>query len=173
MFVPLALVSIITHHSNTLHTSPVSLNAKGFGEAPKKKTKSQAQLEREQKANKYDEISATGGQEYNVFVRQFGSDDKSWLPCGAIAVARGAQVSDAIFSNEQALRNAIARTYPKLADFEEEFEYGYNLKIYPDDPVEVAMKGQVKKGGLSVGNWISTLLSPVDTSKVPPPPAQE
>lgn len=128
---------------------------------------------REEKAAKYDDIAATGGQEYNIFVRQFGGEDDSWLPCGAIAVPRQAQVSDAIFANEQGLQSAIVRTYPKLKGYEMEFEYGYNLKVYPDDPVEVAKKGPAKQSGLSVGNWISTLLSPIDASKVPPPPVQD
>lgn len=57
---------------------------------------------------------------------------------------------------------------------EMEFEYGYNLKIYPDDPVQVAMKGKGgKSDGPSIGNWISNLLSPVDASDVPPPPIPE
>ena len=65
--------------------------AKGFGaakeeEAPREKTP--GQIQRETQSKKYDEISATGGQEYNIFVRQFGSDDGSWFPCGAIAVPR-------------------------------------------------------------------------------------
>ena len=106
-------------------------------------------------------------------MRQFGSDDQSWLPCGAVAVPRGAQVSDAIFVNQDALKQAIVRTYPKLKGFEEEFEFGFNLKVYPDDPVEVATKNAPRSQGLSVGNWISTLLSPVDASAVRPPPIKE
>jgi hypothetical protein len=54
-----------------------------------------------------------------------------------------------------------------------EFEYGYNLKIYPDDPIEVAMKGQGKSSGPSIGNWISNLLSPVDASGVAQPVVEE
>lgn len=108
-----------------------------------------------------------------MYVRQFGSDDKSWLPCGAIAVPRGAQVSDAIYANEAALKSAITRTYDKLAGFEDEFEFGFNLKVYPDDPIEVATKNAPRAQGLSIGNWISTLLSPVDASKVPPPPIKD
>jgi hypothetical protein len=50
-----------------------------------------------------------------------------------------------------------------------EFEYGYNLKIYPDEPVEVAVKQNMSTGP-SIGNWLSNLLSPVDASGVPPPP---
>ena len=55
---------------------------------------------------------------------------------------------------------------------ETEFEYGYNLKISPDDPIQVAMKGQgaASSSGPSLGNWISNLLSPVDASGVAPPP---
>jgi hypothetical protein len=33
---------------------------------------------------------------------------------GSIAVPRGAQVSDAVFANEEGLRTAIVRTYNKL-----------------------------------------------------------
>ena len=56
---------------------------------------------------------------------------------------------------------------------EMEFEYGYNLKVYPDDPIEVAMKGGGQSSGPSFGNWMSNLLSPVDASGVPPPPMPE
>jgi len=166
-FVP-ATTKSITSVANT------HLYAKGFGApAPEPRQKSQGQADREQKASKYDEIAATGGQEYRIFVRQFGSDDKSWLPTGSIAVPRGAQVSDAIFANEEGLRSAIVRAYPKLKGMELEFEYGYNLKIYPDDPIEVAMKGQGKSSGPSIGNWISNLLSPVDASGVAQPVVEE
>jgi hypothetical protein len=142
--------------------------ADGFGEkkVEVKRQKSDGQIKRDAESSKYDEIANTGGQQYNIFVRQFGGEDASWLPTGSIAVPRGAQVSDAIFANEDALKSAITRTYPKLKGFELEMEFGYNLKVYSDDPVEVAVKGGGKKEGLSVGNWISTLLSPVDTSEV-------
>lgn len=145
--------------------------AKGFD---KKKTsepkqKSAGQVERERKSQQYDDIAASGGQEYAIFVRQFGGEDESWLPCGSIAVPRGAQVSDAIFGNEEALKTSIVRTFPKLKGYEAEFEYGYNLKIFPDDPVEVAMKGGAKSAGPSFGNWISNLLSPIDASRAVPP----
>jgi len=169
------VTSATTTTTASTPSSTSALFAKGFGakNKPEKKPKSEAAIKREQEANQYDNISSQGGQEYRVFVRQFGSDDKSWLPCGAVAVPRGGQVSDAIFANVNALNSAIVRTYPKLAGFEEEFEFGFNLKVYPDDPVEVASKNAPRAQGLSVGNWISTLLSPVDASAVPPPPIKE
>ena len=161
-------IAFKTVSSPVLSSSSSSLSmAKGFGAAPEpKREKSQGQIKRESESSKYDEIASSGGQQYNIFVRQFGSDDSSWLPTGSIAVPRGAQVADAIFANEDGLKSAIVRTYPKLKGFENEFEFGFNLKVYPDDPVEVAMKSSVKKEGMSVGNWISNLLSPVDASDV-------
>merc|ERR1739842_137728 len=131
-------------------------------------------IDREGKASKYDEIAATGGQEYRIFVRQFGSDDESWLPVGSIAVPRGAQVSDAIFAGQEGMNASIVRTYDKLKGMEMEFEYGYNLKVYPDDPIQVASKtlGGASSGP-SIGNWISNLLSPVDASGVAPPPMMD
>jgi len=156
-----------------ISTSTMEMASKGFGAPKEKKDKSQGQIDRDKKASKYDEVAAEGGQEYNIFVRQFGGDDQSWLPTGSIAVPRGAQVSDAIFSNEQGIKTSIVRTYPKLQGYEAEMEFGYNLKIYPDDPVEVATKGGAKSSGPSIGNWISNLLSPIDASGVAPPPIKE
>lgn len=157
---------VMTPSSSAVSTTALS-QVKGFGEKPAPKQKSEGQLKREAERKRYDELALTG-QEYSVFVRQFGSDDKAWLPCGAIAVPRGSQVSDAIYANENDLKAAIVRTYPKLRGFESEFEFGFNLKVYPDDPVEVAVKGKPKESGISLGNWISTLLSPVDASSVKP-----
>ena len=153
--------------------STTELGAKGFGSGPQKKEKSDGQIKREEESSRYDEIAQNaGGQEYSVYVRQFGSDDTSWMPCGAIAVPRGAQVSDAIYANEDALKSAIVRTYPKLKGYEPEFEFGFNLKVYPDDPIDVATKSAPKAQGMSFGNWVSTLFSPVDVSSVnkPTPP---
>jgi len=101
---------VIQPHSSFLLTpSSTQLYAetKGFGPAkskPEPRAKSSKQIQREKGAEKYDEISAKGGQEYNVFVRQFGADAKSWLPCGSVAVPRGAQVTDAIYANEKGLQ---------------------------------------------------------------------
>ncbi len=147
---------------------------KGFGTPQEKREKSAGQAKRESESSKYDEIANSGGQQYSVYIRQFGGDDQSWLPCGAIAVPRGAQIADAVFANEEALKSAIVRTYPKLRGFEQEFEFGANLKIYPDDPIEVVSKsGSSVTSGPSIGNWISNLLSPIDASNVARPPIEE
>ena len=106
-------ISITTTSSSSSSTElPL---AKGFGTPPPEpRQKSDGEVDREQKASKYDDIAATGGQEYRIFVRQFGSDDKSWLPVGSIAVPRGSQVSDAVFANTEGLSTSIVRAYPNL-----------------------------------------------------------
>jgi hypothetical protein len=163
---PTVAFSFVLPSSSSTSMSDLFM-AKGFGkeEAAPKLVKSEGQIQREQAASQYDKIAATGGQEYAIFVRQFGGADDSWLPCGSIAVRRGEQVSNAIFGNEEALKSAIVRTYPKLKGSESEFEYGYNLKVYPDEPVELAVK-QNGSTGPSLGNWMSNLLSPIDASNV-------
>jgi Family of unknown function (DUF6523) len=166
---PSNVVPVVLTTRTTNEISSFALYAKGFGSKPVKREKSDGQQKREGESNKYDEISKAGGQEYNIYVRQFGSSDQSWLPAGLVAVPRGGQVSDAIYSNVAALKKAIVRRFPKLVGFEEEFEFGYNLKVYPDDPIEIAMKSTPRDSGLSVGNWISNLLSPIDASGVQRP----
>jgi len=160
-----ALASSFVTQPQTSYSTSLSAQGFGKGNTEVKKEKSAGQQERERASSKYDEIAKQGGQEYSIFVRQFGSADDSWLPCGSIAVARGDQVSNAIFSNEEPLKTAIVRTFPKLKGYEAEFEYGYNMKIYPDEPVEVAVKNTGTTGP-SIGNWISNLLSPIDASNV-------
>merc|ERR1712038_1456829 len=63
---------------SSFRTDGTSRNmGKGFGttnnDEPRKK--SEGQKKREQERSTYDKISYSGGQEYNIFVRQFGSDD--------------------------------------------------------------------------------------------------
>ena len=161
-----SFLTALSHQSSALFAKKKA-EKKGFGAPVQVKRESSAgQKKRDAERSKYDELAASGGQEYSVFVRQFGSDDDSWLPTGAIAVPRGTQVPNAINANLDGLKSAIVRMYPKLVGFEDEFEFGFNLKMFPDEPVEVANLGDRKPQGMSVGNWISNLLSPIDASEV-------
>ena len=148
-----------------------SLVSAGFskGEDKAEKPMTAGAQERKKLADKYDDLTAAGGQEYRVFVRQFGETDaEAWFPCGAVVVPRGAQVADAIYANEERLKESITRQFKNLKGKEQEMEFGFNLKVYPDDPVEVAVKDNTNRvDKLNPLNWLSTLLSPVDTSKSP------
>jgi hypothetical protein len=44
----------------------------------------------------------------------------------------------------------------------EGLEYGYRLKVFPDDPVRVAKK-QTGKSENPIMNWFGSLTSPVNT----------
>jgi Family of unknown function (DUF6523) len=58
-------------NSVTTSSSHITLHAKGFGSPEEKKTKSEGQVKREQQSSKYDEIAASGGQEYSTFLFLF------------------------------------------------------------------------------------------------------
>mmetsp|Transcript_30059 Transcript_30059/g.59694 ORF Transcript_30059/g.59694 Transcript_30059/m.59694 type:complete len:185 (+) Transcript_30059:54-608(+) len=143
----------------------VALRAKGFADKPKPREKSEGQIKRESESAKFDDISSAGGQSYQIFVRLFGQDGKSWLPSGQIAVPRGEQVANAIYANEAGVKAAAARSWPNFKGKEEEMEFGFNLVIYPDEEIQVATKPSGASGG-GLGKWFSELLSPVDTSEV-------
>jgi len=168
-FVPLSRSSSSRHISSSRSRQTSATFAKrGFSKPTNEplKEKSEGQLQRESRANKYEELASTGGQAYNIFVREFGEDEKSWYPCGSVAVPRGAQVSDAIYANIDELKASIVRDFKNLKGMEDSFEFGFNLKIFPDDPVEVAKRDMTNKvDKLNPMNWLSTLLSPVDVSK--------
>eukprot|EP00549_Striatella_unipunctata_P025540 CAMPEP_0118702962 /NCGR_PEP_ID=MMETSP0800-20121206/18239_1 /TAXON_ID=210618 ORGANISM="Striatella unipunctata, Strain CCMP2910" /NCGR_SAMPLE_ID=MMETSP0800 /ASSEMBLY_ACC=CAM_ASM_000638 /LENGTH=154 /DNA_ID=CAMNT_0006604335 /DNA_START=158 /DNA_END=622 /DNA_ORIENTATION=+ len=147
--------------------TPDSSSNKKQQQQQKKKAASPMELEQQAQANKYSKIASSGGQEYSIFVRLFGQEEEQWLPCGSVAVPRGKQVSDAIFANRENMEIAIVRSFPQLDGLEREFEYGYQLSIFPDDPIEIANKRKnANDDGFSIGGWISNLLSPIDDSNV-------
>ncbi len=175
----LSIILLVSCSNSYMHPTPfqrsklspskTSLFAKGFGASPPTpRPKSAGQERRESEASRYDDISSSGGQEYNIFCREFGSSETSWLPCGSIAVPRGEQVAKAIYSNEDGVKAGVLRLFPMFKGKEDEIEFGFNLKVYPDDPIEMAVKpGGEMKGGLGgIGKWIGEVLNPVDTSGV-------
>ena len=81
-----------------------------------------------------------------------------------------------MFANREGVNVGIIRVFPVMKGKEEMFEYGYNLKIFPDDPIEVVNAPALieSAGWLGVAaRWWGNVLSPMDTSKVPKPPAPE
>merc|ERR1719506_41787 len=172
VFLALAIIStsafvIVTPQRASFVSPP--LFAQGFDKTPKSapKEKTAGAIKREQERSTYDNLSNTGGQEYTIFVRLFGQDDEKWIPAGAVAVPRGEQVAKAIYANEEGIKSGILRSFPGMKDDVANFEFGYNLKIYPDDPIQLAVKPTGEVSGFSaVTKWFDALLSPVDTSDV-------
>jgi hypothetical protein len=103
----------------------------GFGQtttpAGKKK-----QTKRELQAKQYAEMKSKGLPEFNIYVR---IPNKEWLPAGSMTVERSSQINRAIFQQEAELRKSIFRLLPRLQKYQDQLEYGYRLKEFPDEPI--------------------------------------
>ena len=114
-------------------------NNSGFGkvQATKKATKSAAK--RNQAGKQYDKMKADGVPEFNIYIRVQGK--KNWYPAGSLAVNRTSQINQAIFQEEDNLRQGAVRLYPVLKKNQTQLEYGYKLKgaEFADDLIQVAV----------------------------------
>ena len=115
------------------------MTTRGFGkvETPKKSASKNA-AKRTEASKQYDKMKAEGVPEFTIFMRIQGK--KQWFPVGAIAVKRSSQVNMAIYDNEQQLREAAFRMFPILRKNQANLEYGYRLKEFNDEPIQVAVK---------------------------------
>ncbi len=103
----------------------------GFGQTATKVVKKK-QTRRELQAKQYEEMKKKGLPEFNIYVR---IPNKEWLPAGSMAVERSSQISKAIFQQEKELRQSIFRVLPRLQKYQDQLEYGYRLKEFPDEPI--------------------------------------
>lgn len=130
----------------------------GFGKSKTspKKVPSKGAAQRNAAAKQYDEMKSSGMPEYEIYIRVVGKNQ--WMPVGAIAVKRSSQVHDAIYANEKALLEGAFYRLPALKKNQAnlEFEYGYRLKEYKDDPIELAVRPAPK-----IGNAVKHLVDDV------------
>jgi hypothetical protein len=113
----------------------------GFGtprHAQKKEKVAKSAEKRQAAASQYDKMKSDGMPEFVVFVRVRGK--KNWFPVGSIAVGRSNQINQAIFANEDELLKGAFRLSPHLRKHKDDLEYGYRLKEFPDEPVQLAEK---------------------------------
>jgi hypothetical protein len=121
----------------------------GFGkQTPQQEAKLSKRLEkRDEAAKQLDKMRADGLPEYEVYIRVQGK--KQWYPVGAIAVKRSSQINQAIFGSQQDLLQGAFRLFPILRKNQHQLEYGYRLKEYKDEPIQVAVPPQANgTGGL-------------------------
>jgi hypothetical protein len=115
----------------------------GFGKkVHQEKKQSQGTSKREQASKKYDEFKSSGLPEYEIYMRV--KDKKPWFPVGAIAVKRSNQINAAIYGNEEELRKGAFRLFPILKKNQDNLEYGYRLKEYKDEEIELAQRPATK-----------------------------
>jgi hypothetical protein len=123
----------------------------GFGKTQPKPQPSKRALERAAAAREYDQMKTDGMPDYEVYLRIQGK--KNWFPVGVIAVKRSSQINQAIFSNRADLTEAALRLYPVLRKNQSQLEFGYRLKEFKDDDIQVA---EAPQSGVTAGNiWES------------------
>lgn len=130
----------------------------GFGKSKRGKQASKATQTRAAASKQYDKMQKDGLPEFNVFIRV--KEGKTWFPIGSIAVNRSHQISRAIFEKEAELLQGAFRLFPVLRKNQNQLEYGYRLKQFPDEPIEVAVRPEVE-GNTPLGmlNQIKNTLS--------------
>lgn len=125
----------------------------GFGKKVHKEKKQTASAAKRAEASKqFDEFKSKGLPEYEIYIRIQGK--KQWFPVGAIAVKRSNQIHAAIFDNEEELRKGAFRLFPVLKKNQANLEYGYRLKEFKDEPIELAQR-PVAKGANPVQQVLS------------------
>jgi hypothetical protein len=110
--------------------------SKGFGAPTEKRPASKGATKRAETAKRFDKMRTEGKPEFQVFIRVQGRPN--WLPVGEISVQRSNLVNYAIFDNEAQLTQAAYRLSPQLRKYQGQFEFGYRLKEYRDEPIKLA-----------------------------------
>jgi hypothetical protein len=120
-------------------------NQLGFGKPQPQPKVSKRATERAVAAKQYDQMKADGTPDFEVYIRIQGK--KNWYPVGVIAVKRSNQISRAIFDSRDELLQGAFRLYPVLRKHQGQLEYGYRLKEFKDDPIQVATQAQAQANG--------------------------
>ncbi|MBL1173513.1 HHL1-like protein [Pantanalinema sp. GBBB05] len=118
----------------------------GFGKPKATKQPSKQSAKRSDAAKQYDKMKADGLPEFTIFIRIQGKNN--WYPVGSIAVARSNQINHAIFDQEAELLQGALRLFPILRKHQNQLEYGYRLKQFNDEPIQLATKPAAAAGNL-------------------------
>lgn len=119
--------------------------ATGFGKSKTTQKPSQNAVKRAKASKQYDKMTADGSPEFNIFIRIQGK--KNWYPVGSLAVNRSSKINQAIFAQEAELRQGAFRLFPILRKHQSQLEYGYRLKQFTDESIQIAVKPEPSVGG--------------------------
>jgi hypothetical protein len=81
-----------------------------------------------------------------------------------MTVNRSNQINQAMFEQEEELLKGVFRLFPKLRQHQNQLEYGYRLKEFKDEPIQMAVRPTATAGNLiqstiaSVKDRFSSLL---------------
>lgn len=112
----------------------------GFGKQSSQSKVSKRAAKRAEAAKQYEQMTADGTPDYEIYIRIQGK--KNWYPVGVIAVKRSSQINQAIFGSKDELLQGAVRLYPFLRKYQQNLEYGYRLKAFKDEPVQLATPPQ-------------------------------
>ncbi len=137
-------------------------NPRGFG-PPKSRSKSQSKVsqraqERAAAAKRMDKMKSQGMPEFEIYLRIKGKPN--WVPVGAITVPRSNLVSRAIYANEKPLLETAFRMVPMMKKHQDSLEYGYRLKEFKDEEIQVAQR-PTGLGSNALGNVLGNALGQV------------
>jgi Family of unknown function (DUF6523) len=124
-------------------------NSRGFGKEKPQPKISKRSEERAKASKQFDTMKSDGVPEFEVYMRTKNS--KNWFPVGAIAVKRTSLIHNAIYDNEAQLLQGAFRAFPILQKNRDNLEYGYRLKEFKDEPIQVAVKPEAKVAGAIQG----------------------
>ncbi|NEQ29815.1 MAG: hypothetical protein F6K04_02240 [Leptolyngbya sp. SIO4C5] len=129
----------------------------GFGPPKPPKKTSKGATQRAKAAKQYEQLQADGTPDYEVYIRIQGKN--TWYPVGAIATKSSRQINKAIFSSQADLLQGAFRLYPVLRKNKDHLEYGYRLKEFKDEPIQLATQpgGQVSSAIAAVGQRLTSL----------------
>lgn len=164
----------------SLHSRLYSENeqtTKGFG-TPKPKTNDNSDeiVEKDAGTMTYEAQQKRGVPEYNIFMRTTGGGDEEWIPVGSMTIPRDTPVARAVFEVEKELLEGTFKLYPKMKAFydvrsdedkETTFEYGFCLKAFPDEVIEIINREDAQpKQGNFFQNWLGSITNPMDSSNL-------
>jgi Family of unknown function (DUF6523) len=121
----------------------------GFGKPQPQPKPSKRSQERAKAATQYEKMKTDGLPEYEVYIRI--QDKKQWFPVGVISVKRSSQINTAIFDSQEQLLQGAFRIFPILKKHQTQLEYGYRLKEFKDEPIQLATQPQPKIAGALQG----------------------
>jgi hypothetical protein len=135
----------------------------GFGKVQsQKQTAKKNKVKRAAASRQYNEMKKSGLPEFNIYVRIKGQEN--WFPAGSMTVNRSNQINQAMFEQEEELLKGVFRLFPKLRQHQNQLEYGYRLKEFKDEPIQMAVRPTATAGNLiqstiaSVKDRFSSLL---------------
>jgi Family of unknown function (DUF6523) len=147
------LVSAVQQTFFNLKNFSMSNNT-GFGKPKPQPKVSKRSVDRATAGKQFEKMKADGTPEYEIYVRV--RDKKPWFPVGAIAVKASNQINRAIFDSQAQLLEGAFRIFPVLRKNKDQLEYGYRLKEFKDEPIQLA---EMPKASLGRINWAKSAIA--------------